>query len=137
LKPLRGLIVEDSDDDCALLVRTLRRSGYEVSHRRVQTPDAMRKALADQVWDIVFADWTLPSFSALEALAVLWDSGIYVPLIIVSGTVEEATAAGAVRAGADAFLLKGSTVDLCAAVERLIRAAALRADAKRDDHPTD
>ena len=45
-QPLRVLIVEDSDADVDLLRRALRRGGYEATYAVVETPDAMRAALA-------------------------------------------------------------------------------------------
>src|SRR3989454_532529 len=66
--PLRVLIVEDSEDDALLLVRELRRGGFEPAFERVDTPDALRAALARQEWDILFADYSMPHFSGTAAL---------------------------------------------------------------------
>ena len=52
--PLRVLLVEDSEDDASLILRELERSGYEVEHERVQTARAMRGALADSSWDVIY-----------------------------------------------------------------------------------
>ena len=55
--PLRVLIVEDSEDDALLLLRELRRGGYETIHERVDTPEAMRQALAEGgPWEVVLSD---------------------------------------------------------------------------------
>ena len=54
--PLRLLHVEDSEDDASLVVRALERSGYELTYRRVDTPAAMERALAEGPWDVVVAD---------------------------------------------------------------------------------
>ena len=62
---LRVLLVEDSEDDAALLVRELRRGGYDARVLRVETPEAMNAALDAEDWDIVLADYVLPRFSAL------------------------------------------------------------------------
>jgi CheY-like chemotaxis protein len=118
-RPLRALIVEDSDDDYELLVRCLRRGGFDVTPERVQTPGAMRKALG-AAWDIVFADWTLPSFSALEALVAVMATGRTVPFLIVSGTVSDEMADGALQAGASAFILKGAGDALLDAVRQAL-----------------
>ena len=45
-QPLRLLLVEDSPDDAALVLRTLRRGGYEPDYLRVQTAEALDEALA-------------------------------------------------------------------------------------------
>ncbi|HEY9710048.1 MAG TPA: response regulator, partial [Oculatellaceae cyanobacterium] len=88
-KPLRVLIVEDSEDDAELLVYELESGGYDLIYERVDTPAAMNAALDKQQWDIVVADYTLPSFSAPAALNLLKERGIDLPFIIVSGTIGE------------------------------------------------
>ncbi|MBI4771868.1 MAG: response regulator, partial [Chloroflexi bacterium] len=81
--PLRVLIVEDSEDDALLLLRELRRGGYASAYERVETPEAMRAALARQPWDIVLSDYSMPHFSGPAALALLQESGLDLPFIIV------------------------------------------------------
>ena len=68
--PLRVLLVEDSENDALLLLRELRRGGYEAEHERVYTPEAMREALAGTSWDVVISDYRMPRFSASEALEI-------------------------------------------------------------------
>ena len=99
-KPLRVLIVEDSQDDTCLLLRELRKVGYVSVYERVETPEAMMAALAKQQWDIIISDYVLPKFSGLAALAVLRETGQDLPFIIVSGNIGEDIAVGAMKAGA-------------------------------------
>jgi PAS domain S-box-containing protein len=132
-KKLRVLLVEDSDDDEFLLLRELGAGGYDVSHQRVQTADAMRAAIAEGSWDIVLSDYSLPQFNALGALRVLKASGADIPFIIASGTVGEETAVEALHAGAADFLLKDKLARLIPAIERELaehegRAARRRAE---------
>ena len=87
--PLRVLIAEDSEDDAALLMRELRRAGYDLASKRVDTPLDMANALSRQEWDIVFADNSMPRFSAAAALELLKESGLDLPFIIVSGTITD------------------------------------------------
>src|SRR2546423_14183067 len=94
--PLHALIVEDEESDTALLVDTLRDGGYDPTWERVQTADAMRAALDAKRWDIVIADYNLPRFSGLEALVLVQDREIDLPLIIVSRAVDEDVAGLAV-----------------------------------------
>ena len=82
--PLRVLLVEDSDDDARLLVRQLGSSGYDVTHRRVDTPDAMQDALDRNIWDIVISDYSMPQFSGTAALALVQQRGLDLPFIFVS-----------------------------------------------------
>ncbi len=129
--PLRALIVEDSEDDTLLLVRELRHAGYSVDHRRVQTRETMIDGLQHQGWDIVFADFTMPNFSAFEALQVLHESGHDLPFIIVSGTIGEDRAVTAMKAGAHDYILKGNLKRLVPAVQRELREARIREERRQ------
>jgi PAS domain S-box-containing protein len=123
---LRVLLVEDSENDALLLLRELRRGSYEVTHRRVDTEPAMRQALAQEQWDIILSDYSMPVFSAMAALQVLKDTGLDIPFIVVSGTIGEETAVEILIAGADDFLLKHRLARFLPAVERALRDAATR-----------
>jgi two-component system, cell cycle sensor histidine kinase and response regulator CckA len=91
------LIVEDSEDDLLLLLRELRRGGYALDYLRVETAAEMQAALDRQSWDIVIADYSLPTFSAPEALKLSQQHRHDLPFIIVSGTIGEETAVAAMR----------------------------------------
>lgn len=120
---LRVLIVEDSEDDAALLLRELRRGGHDPIYQRVDSPAAMRAALEEQAWDIVLSDHNMPRFSAPAALALLKNSGLDLPFIIVSGVLGEEAAVTAMKAGAQDYIMKGSLARLNPAVERELQGA--------------
>lgn len=124
--PLRVLIVEDSEADARLMLRELQHGGFEPVSLRVETPDAMRAALAQQPWDVILSDYTMPQFSAPAALHLLQEIGLDIPFIIVSGTIGEDTAVEAMRAGAQDYLLKGNLTRLVPAIVRELRDAAIR-----------
>src|SRR5689334_15696334 len=117
-RPLRLLLIEDSDFDAELLLAMLSRGGYEVTQTRVETAGQLRKALDDQTWDIVIADYNLPQFDALTALDIVKASGKDMPFIIVSGGIGESTAVAAMKAGAHDYLMKGNLARLVPVVER-------------------
>jgi PAS domain S-box-containing protein len=123
---LRVLIVEDCEDDMLLVLRELNRSGYTLDYVRVDTPVAMEAALDRQSWDIAIADYTLPTFSAPEALKLLQNRGLDTPFIIVSGTIGEEIAVAAMKAGAHDYIIKGNLTRLLPAVERELREAEQR-----------
>jgi diguanylate cyclase (GGDEF)-like protein len=133
MKPLRALIVEDSEDDTALLLRELRRGGYDPSHIRVETAETMSAELSTRAWDIVFSDFSMPHFNAFEALTLLRDTGIDLPFIIVSGTIGEDRAVTAMKAGAHDYILKGNLKRLVPAVERELREARIRQEHRQAD----
>jgi two-component system, cell cycle sensor histidine kinase and response regulator CckA len=118
---LRVLLVEDVEDDALLALQELRRGGYEPEWKRVEDAPAMREALTQRPWDLVLSDWALPQFSALSALALLKETKLEIPFLIVSGTIGEDTAVTALRAGALDFVLKGRLSRLVPAVVRELR----------------
>jgi PAS domain S-box-containing protein/putative nucleotidyltransferase with HDIG domain len=128
---LRVLIVEDSEDDALLVVRELKHAGYDVTFERVETAEAMRAALANQEWDVVLSDYSLPQFGGPAALAMLKESGLDLPFILASGTIGEETAVAALKAGAHDFLLKSQLARLVPAVERELREAASRRERRQ------
>jgi signal transduction histidine kinase len=135
---LHVLIVEDSVDDTHAMLRELTRGGYEVEHERVETRPAMQAALSQRTWDLVLCDYTLPKFSAREALKTLQQSGLDLPFIIISGTIGEESAVEMLKAGAHDFIVKGRMARLLPAIERELRDAHTRrlqreAEAERRD----
>ena len=125
--PLRVLIAEDSEDDALLLVRELRRGGYELSYERVASAAAMAAALDRQGWDLVIGDHSMPHFSGLTALSLVRERGLDVPFICVSGTISEEMAVAAMKAGANDWVTKGQLKRLLPAIERELREARGRA----------
>jgi two-component system, cell cycle sensor histidine kinase and response regulator CckA len=123
---LKVLHVEDSERDVALLARNLKRAGYELVSRRVQTAEDMRAALQAYEWEVILCDFEMPQFNAMMALEVLKESGLDLPFIIISGTVGEATAVEAMRAGAHDYLMKDNLVRLAATIERELHEAENR-----------
>ena len=116
--PLRVLIVEDCEDDAALLLMELGRGRWDVIHERVDSPQGMAAALKAHSWDLIIADYSMPNFSGLAALAMARQQSADVPFILISGQIGEETAVGAMRAGADDYLFKGDLRRLVPAVVR-------------------
>jgi len=126
LKPLKVLMVEDSEDDALLLLRTLKRSGYEPSAHRVQTADELAVALLDPGWDIILCDYHMPGFSGLDAIALLKMMALDIPLIVVSGAIGEETALDCIHRGAGDYIMKGNLARLGLAVERELEKKDMR-----------
>ena len=130
--PLRALLVEDSEDDALLLLRELRRGGYEPEYERVDTPEGMRRALDGPLpWDVIFSDYNLPRFGAPEALAMAREATPQTPFIVVSGKVGEDAAVATLKAGAYDYVMKSNLARLCATVERGMLEAGERRERRR------
>ncbi|HWM87823.1 MAG TPA: histidine kinase dimerization/phospho-acceptor domain-containing protein, partial [Kofleriaceae bacterium] len=128
---LRVLLVEDSEDDAELLLRELRRGGHDPRWQRVDTREGLEAALDGEVWDAVFADYSMPRFSAPEAFAMVKARGLDVPFIIVSGTVGEEAAVAAMKSGVHDYLLKDKLARLVPVIERELREAHVRAERRK------
>jgi signal transduction histidine kinase len=127
---LRVLFVEDSEDDVALLVRELRRAGFAVEARRVDSAVGLAAAL-DERWDVVLCDYSMPGFGAMAAFAEVRARDPDVPFLIVSGTIGEERAVEALRAGVHDFILKDRLARLVPAITRELAEAANRAELRR------
>lgn len=120
---LRVLIVDDSEDDTQLVLRQLRKGGYEPKWKRVDTAPDMKNALDNEPWDIILCDYKMPNFSAPAALGLIRELKIDIPVIIISGAIGEDTAVSAMKAGAHDYLMKDKLAKLSVAIEREIREA--------------
>ena len=130
--PLKVLLVEDSEDDALLLLRELRRGGYDAVHERVDTARAMEAALDGREWDLVISDHSMPAFSSSAALELLRGKGFGdLPFIIVSGQIGEQVAVEAMKAGAQDYLMKDNLARLNTAIERELREAEGRRERRR------
>jgi CheY-like chemotaxis protein len=118
-RPLKILIVEDSEMDAELLAMHLGRSGYAPAWERVCTAETFTRRL-DPGLELIFSDYRMPGFSGLEALRLLKASGLDVPVIIVSGSVDEADVTAAMQAGASDFLWKDRIGRLGEAVAKVL-----------------
>jgi PAS domain S-box-containing protein len=127
------LIVEDSENDAALLEIELERAGYVPVCNRVDTKDAMSSALQSQKWDLVIADYVMPRFNGLDALALVKSKDLDLPFIIVSGHITDTTAVAAMKAGAHDYVMKDNLARLGPAVQRELREAEMRRERRRTD----
>ncbi|MBN2084102.1 MAG: GAF domain-containing protein [Anaerolineales bacterium] len=130
--PLRLLIVEDSPDDAELLLRELRRAGYDVEASRVEDEEHFLAGLHD-LPQIILMDYRLPEFSALRGLAILRERSLNIPCIVISGILSDETAVECIRQGAADYLLKDRLARLGAAVERAITEKEVKADKHRTE----
>jgi diguanylate cyclase (GGDEF)-like protein len=120
-RPLRILLVEDSEDDAALLLRELRKGGYDPDCRLVDSGSDFESALLSKNWDIVITDHNLPGYSSQATLAAVKHSGLDIPVIIVSGSIGEEIAVAAMKNGAHDYIMKSNLARLVPAVEREMR----------------
>src|SRR5215210_1429226 len=119
-----------------LLLRELRRGGYQPLSQRVCTPEDMEKALRsadarDGLFQVVISDYYMPRFRAPDALRLLRELGYDDPFIVVSGKIGEDAAVEIMKAGTNDYLTKENMSRLCAAIERELREAEVRRERER------
>jgi len=115
---LRALIVDDSKNDALLIIRELKKGGYNPVYERVETAAAMKKALKEKQWNIILCDYKMPKFNAPSAISLLKKASIDIPLIIISGAIGEETAVECMRQGARDYIMKGNFPRLCPVIAR-------------------
>ena len=141
-QPLRVLMVEDRAEDAELAIRELRRAALDCQTERVDEADAFRRALVEFRPDIVLADYTVPGFGGMAALEILKNDAPTIPLIVVTGSLDEETAAECIKAGAADYVLKTNLIRLEPAIsgamafsqsqaDKLVAESALRISERR------
>ena len=130
-EPLNVLMVEDSETDAMLIIRELRRGGFNPIWQRVQTVEELHTALNNRTWDVIISDYRLPGFNAPMALEIAKQSQKDIPFILVSGTIGEVSAVEMMKAGAHDYLMKDNLNRLPVAVRRELRDAQVRVERKQ------
>ncbi len=128
---LKILHLEDSKIDAELIAEKLQEDGVSCTIDWVDTQDdfAARLALGD--FDIILADYTLPSFDGLSALRMTRLRYPDVPFIFVSGTIGEDRAVDTFKNGATDYVLKGHLSRLVPSIRRSLKESEERKERKR------
>ncbi len=121
LVSLRILIVEDDLDDIELAIDNLEDVGYSCQWQQVQTQAEFLTCLDTPNYDLIIADYYLPTFNGLTALKLLRKSALDIPFIFVSGILDEEIAIESLRAGATDYVFKHRLSKLGPVVERALQ----------------
>ena len=120
LQPIHVLLVEDNAADCQLILRELRVGGFEVTSEMAQTPEQFREVASAHCPDIVLADYNLGQWRGIEALTILRELKLEVPLILVSGALGDVTAVDCIKRGATDYVLKDALARLPMCIRRAL-----------------
>ncbi|MDY6978800.1 MAG: EAL domain-containing protein [Pseudomonadota bacterium] len=115
---LRLLLVEDNPDDAELVLRALRKGGYQVDYTRVDNAPDLTRQLREADWELVLSDYAMPHFNGLAALKLVKEHNPDIPFIVISGTIGEEVAVEAMRKGAQDYLMKDNLTRLLPAIQR-------------------
>ena len=116
---LNLLLLEDSLADAELMIEALREAGFDPTVRRVDSKDAYLREL-NQPPDFILSDYSMPQFTAQDALQLMKERGLDLPFIIVSGCMGEDMAVECMKAGAADYLLKDRLARLGHAVTQAL-----------------
>jgi two-component sensor histidine kinase len=129
---MRILHLEDNEGDAALICEKLRRDGIACDVTRVETRGEFLQALDDPGdWDVILADYSLPSFDGVSALALAVEKRPDIPFIFVTGSLGEERAVSTLKNGATDYILKRHLDRLPQAVVRARRESEV-AQAKKE-----
>ena len=126
--PLRVIFIGESGSDA--IAAELRRGGYEPAFHPIASARQLIEALTT-AWDVALSDFAVHDFGALQALSLIQDRGVDLPLIVITGKIKESDVLSVLKAGAADHLTRGNLMRLNAAVERELRAVSLRRERVR------
>lgn len=124
--PLRVLVIENAEADAALNLHELERAGFQCRSRIIGTRGELLDLFPRFPFDIVLADYRLPSWNGMDAFAAIRDAGRDVPFILVTGFLGEEVAVECIKQGVTDYVLKDHLVRLPLVVARALEERALR-----------
>ncbi len=125
------LLLEDSDIDAELIAIHLERAQFDCDIVRATRRSEFERALDATAIDLVLADYSLPDFDGLEALAMTRARFAGLPFVFVSGVGGEEIATDALRRGATDYVLKRNLARLVGSIQRALAEARERAQRER------
>jgi signal transduction histidine kinase/CheY-like chemotaxis protein len=128
---LRILHLEDDPRDAELVQATLEAEGVDCQVTRVETEAEFRAALRENGFQLILADYTLPSFDGISALKIAVEHRPDAPFIFVSGTLDEEVAIEMLKMGATDYVFKTRLSRIFPAMQRALREGQERAERKR------
>ncbi len=126
---VRLLIVEDTAADAELMLAILKRAGYRLSFDVVSSPELFREKLQQADYDLVLSNHNLKTWTGMDALKILRELGIDIPLIVATGSLGDEAAVDYLKHGAADYVLKHRLERLPVAVGHALRERAHRTKA--------
>lgn len=117
---LRILIVEDQPDDAELAIREIRKFINHSEFLHVDTRKKFLDALVNFQPDLIVSDYEMPSFDGLSVIKLTLKNAPLTPVVILTGAIDEETAAESVKAGAVDYVIKGNIIRLKQAVQHAL-----------------
>ena len=131
ISPIRILYLEDDPKDAELVQATLEAEGLACEVTRVEHESDFLASLKRGGFELIFADYTLPSYDGVSALKIAKEISPEVPFIFVTGTLGEEVAIEALKLGATDYVFKTRLSRISPAVRRALREAEEKSELKR------
>ena len=125
---LRILFLEDIPSDAEIAVRELRKSGLEFYYELAEDKIRFQNALVEFKPELVISDFILPTIDGLEAIRMSLQHDPEVPVIVLTGSMDEQTAVACMKAGATDYVVK----DFMAKLPFAVREAMDKKMAKKE-----
>jgi CheY-like chemotaxis protein len=118
---LHVLLVEGDSADRDLILRELAKGEFEITSEVVQTAEEFRQRIRTRCPDVVLSDYNLGQWRGTEALEILREEGLDIPLILVSGALGDVTAVECIKQGVTDYVLKDSLARLSVALRGALK----------------
>ncbi|MBY0449053.1 MAG: hybrid sensor histidine kinase/response regulator [Cyanobacteria bacterium] len=126
-RSLKILLIEDSQDDAESIVKRIEKEIPNITYERVSQSAQFEQKIIHQKWDLILSDYTLTSFSVLDALHILKKQAVDIPFIVISSPVAGMDIVAAMKAGAHDFIPRDNLFRLFASIQNELRDASQRA----------
>jgi signal transduction histidine kinase len=128
---LRVLLVEDDPVERYLILRELAKGEFDIKSEVVQTAEEFRERVRTNCPDVVLSDYNLGQWRGTEALDILREEGLDIPLILVSGVLGDVTAVECIKQGVTDYVLKDSLARLSVALRGALKDKKAREERQR------
>lgn len=103
---LKILFVEDYPADAELAQQILAKEGITFQSRIVENETDFINELENFAPDVIISDFALPKFDAMQVLKITLDRKPETPVILLTGSIDEATAVECIKTGAMDYIFK-------------------------------
>jgi len=123
---LKVLLLEDDPVDKELVLRALRNGGFDPEADTADTQQKFIECIERHPYHVVLADYGLPGWCGADALEMLQQRGLDIPVILVTGSLGDEMAVDCIKRGTTDYVLKDHLPRLPVAVRRALREKCLR-----------
>ncbi len=118
---IRILFVEDLPADVEMAQREIQSAGIEFTSAVTDTEEEFRNIIAAFNPDIIISDYAMPQFDGMMALQITRERHPILPFIVLTGSLNEATAVACMKAGANDYVLKEQIKRLPYAIQEALK----------------